>query len=144
MVDWSIWIIAIVLIALFGFNSATAKAKSSKTSYDENYFNVRIAKDLGGKAEVNIKHNRRADILTWNYAYETDWSHKAWSEGVGQALAYAMLTGKKPGIIVLVDKAKGYNRDHKAILKKLAKKYGIAVIVYECNKRNGKYRKISF
>ena len=44
---------------------------------------------------------RRVDVLTDRFAYEADWSYK-WTEGVGQALAYAVATNRNPGLILLM------------------------------------------
>jgi hypothetical protein len=45
----------------------------------------------------------RVDLMNAEYAFEVDWAHK-WAEGVGQALYYSQLTGKKPGLILLTEK----------------------------------------
>jgi len=66
----------------------------------------RLAPKYNGKLEVVQWDASRVDILNDEYAIEADWSHK-WAEAVGQSLYYSILTGKKPGIILLVkDKKK--------------------------------------
>lgn len=121
-----------ILALLFGPAAAS-------NNYDENHFNVLIAKEIGGKAEVTTKYSRRIDIVTRTTAWETDWLPKAWSEGVGQALTYAELTGKNAGIIVLIDVSKKVNSNHVKLVKLMAKKYGIELKFYKCNRDNGKY-----
>ena len=123
-----------ILMWLFGTSHAA--------NYNENYFNKLIAKELNGKVEVRTRLNRRVDILTKDTAWECDWSYKAWSEGVGQALTYAELTGKKPGICVLID-SKKENADHIALVKIIAKKHKIKLVFYLCNKSNGKMKKVT-
>ncbi|WP_281952018.1 hypothetical protein [Nitrosophilus kaiyonis] len=64
--------------------------------------------------------------MTNTYAFEVDFGRKAF-ESIGQALYYAMMTGKKPGIVLIQET----RRDNRYIgkIKRLAKKYGIAVFV---------------
>ena len=55
----------------------------------------------GSKVEVRQWDYSRVDMITETHAIEVDWSSK-WAEAIGQSLYYAELTGKKPGIILLV------------------------------------------
>ena len=50
--------------------------------------------------ERRLWDGTRVDILTDSYAIEVDWSHK-WKESIGQAMWYASVTNKKPGICLL-------------------------------------------
>lgn len=63
----------------------------------------------GAKLEVRLWDDTRVDLLTDTHAIEADWPHK-WAEAVGQALYYAQVTGKKPGIILLVKDLKAESR----------------------------------
>lgn len=65
-----------------------------------------------GQTEVTLSDGTRADCVTTNYAIEVDFARK-WAEGVGQTLHYAWLTGKKPALLLIVEKEtdwKYYNR----------------------------------
>lgn len=77
-----------------------------------------------GKAEYKLPDNTRVDCLTANYAVEFDFAKK-WAEAVGQSLHYGLMTGKKPAIILIIEKPKDfeyYNR-----LKPICNKYGITL-----------------
>ncbi len=50
--------------------------------------------------EVRTYCGSRVDILTCCEAIEVEWSHK-WKESVGQALLYAIETGRQPAVILL-------------------------------------------
>ena len=77
--------------------------------------------NVGGKMEVVLKDGARVDCVTRNYAVEFDFAHK-WSEAVGQSLYYAIRTGKKPGVVLIV----GPNDNaYIARFKAVAKKYRI-------------------
>jgi len=51
--------------------------------------------------EVRLWDKSRCDLLG-NYAIEVDWAHK-WAEAVGQSRLYGRITGRPPGIILLVE-----------------------------------------
>jgi cation transport regulator ChaB len=79
-----------------------------------------------GIMEYKLKDKTRVDCLTKNYAIEVDWSKK-WAESIGQSLHYALMTGKKPAIVVIQETKK----DNHFIgrLKVLCKKYHITLFV---------------
>jgi len=58
-----------------------------------------------GEAEYTLSDKTRVDCLTLGYAIEVDFARKAWSEGVGQALHYAKMTGKQPGVVIIMESA---------------------------------------
>ena len=66
----------------------------------------------------------RCDILTDTHAIEVDFADK-WAEAIGQSLNYAMQTGKKAGI-VLVLKERG-NEKRLERLKKMASHYSMDI-----------------
>ena len=81
----------------------------------------------GGIMEFKNKDNTRVDCLTKNYAIEFDFAEK-WAESIGQALYYALLTGKKSGVVLISEnKEKDVPFINRASL--LAKKYKIKLWV---------------
>lgn len=56
---------------------------------------------INATAEHVLPDGTRVDIVTSTYAIEVDFARK-WAECVGQALFYALMTGKKPVCLVLV------------------------------------------
>lgn len=79
-----------------------------------------ITKALAAKyhadAEVVLSDGSRADLISERYAIEVEWSKK-WKESIGQCELYSILTGKEPGVILLVKdpaaEAKHIERCHK-------------------------------
>ena len=69
----------------------------------------RLAPEYNAKLEVRLWDGTRVDLLNDEYAIEADWPQK-WAEAIGQSLYYAELTGKKPGIILLVKDFKAERR----------------------------------
>ena len=66
----------------------------------------------------------RCDILTDTHAIEVDFADK-WAEAISSIRNYAMQTGKKAGI-VLVLKDRG-NEKHLERLKKMARNYSMDI-----------------
>jgi len=61
-----------------------------------------VKENCTGQIEYRLPDATRVDCLTETHAYEFDFCNK-WAESVGQALYYADLTEKKPGIVLICD-----------------------------------------
>lgn len=59
---------------------------------------------MHGQTEVVLKDGTRVDCLTDEYAVEVEFAPK-WAESIGQALYYAQVTGKKPGVLLIMKKS---------------------------------------
>jgi hypothetical protein len=55
----------------------------------------------GGVEEVTFRNGTRCDCLTGEYAVEVEFGPK-WAEAIGQSLNYAVESGKKPGIVLIL------------------------------------------
>lgn len=55
----------------------------------------------GGESEVVLQDGSRADCITGDHAVEVERAYN-YKEGIGQALRYAMLTGKRALMVVIV------------------------------------------
>lgn len=60
-----------------------------------------------GEKEVRLPNGNRADCITTNYAIEIERAPK-YHEAVGQALDYADQTGKKPAILLIIEREKDW------------------------------------
>jgi hypothetical protein len=67
----------------------------------ERYYQEKFAQEIGGQVEVVMKDGTRCDILTPTHAIEVDFAKK-WAEAIGQSLNYAMHTGKRPAVALIV------------------------------------------
>jgi hypothetical protein len=56
----------------------------------------------GGVMEYRLDDGTRVDCLTDEYAIEFDFAPK-WAESIGQALYYAERTGRKPGVVLIME-----------------------------------------
>lgn len=106
-----------ILFLVLTFLNAVPAFAGSKTGYREADFQKLWCDRQGGQMEVVLKDRTRVDCLLDDYAVEVDFAWK-WAEAIGQSLHYARLTGKKPGILLILtskkderhlEKLKGHN-----------------------------------
>lgn len=71
-------------------------------SIPESYYAELFCVGEGGDEEVVLSDRTRVDCVTDEYVIEVDFARK-WYEGVGQSLHYATVTGKKPGVALIMD-----------------------------------------
>ena len=100
---------------------------SAPRTYSESFYQEQYAKKLGGRTEVTMRDGTRCDILTETHAIEVDFADK-WAEAIGQSLNYAMQTGKKAGII-LVLKDRG-DEKHLERLREMARHYSMDIDIF--------------
>lgn len=72
--------------------------------HNEAYYQGLWCDRQGGVTEIRLPDRARIDCLTEKYATEVDFAEKAWKEGVGQALWYALVTRRKPGVLVIMER----------------------------------------
>jgi hypothetical protein len=85
--------IFIILLA----TNANAKRLHKERWYQE--------RDCKGIAEYPLVDSTRVDCLMEDYAVEFDFANK-WAESIGQSLHYGKMTGKKPGIALIMERSK--------------------------------------
>ena len=73
--------------------------------HPEKYYQEKWCRAHGGQAEVTMPDHTRCDCLTETHAIEFDFGNK-WAEAIGQSLHYSFQTGKKPGIVLIVEDIK--------------------------------------
>ena len=95
-----VWLFALIFTS--SVIAATVDKPNKDGFYHEDYYNMKYCNMLGGEFDSRHKvtgaTNVRVDCETSEYAYEGEWATKSY-EAVGQSLWYALVTGKKPGIL---------------------------------------------
>jgi hypothetical protein len=74
--------------------------------------------------EYRLDDGTRVDCLTDQYAIEFDFGPK-WAESIGQALYYAEMTGRQPGVVLILEQP-GDDR-YLNRLRRVADKYNISI-----------------
>jgi hypothetical protein len=104
---------------LIAFNSYGATGKLLEKDYQSQWCDAN-----NGVQEYVLDDLARVDCLTETHAVEFDYTRK-WAEGLGQSLYYALKTGKKAGLVLIV-KGKGEER-YIERANKVADKYDITI-----------------
>ncbi len=84
----------------------TLRANGKKLHY-EKWYQERWCKANGGQMEVVFPDKTRCDCLTNTHAIEFDFGKK-WAESIGQALYYSIQTGKRAGVVLILEKPGDY------------------------------------
>jgi len=58
---------------------------------------------MNGIKEYTLQDRTRIDCLTSTYAIEVDFANK-WAESIGQSLYYGLMTNKRPGVLLIMEK----------------------------------------
>ena len=127
----------ILTIALL-FTSQLTSQLTSPTAPRETDVVKQIASRYNARVEVRLWDATRVDMLSDDTAWEVDWSHK-WAEGIGQALYYAAVTRKRPGLVLLV---RDMDRDRRYVYRAqtVCAKHGIELRIEVLRKdANGAY-----
>ncbi len=73
--------------------------------HKEKYYQEKWCSEHHGQTEVVLSDKTRADCITETHAIEFDFGKK-WAESLGQALYYSLQTGKKAGIVLILESPK--------------------------------------
>lgn len=97
---------------------------NAKHVHSEKYYQELWCNEHHGVMEYKLDDHTRVDCLTEEHAIEFDFGSK-WAEAIGQALHYSYKTGKKAGIVLILEQPKDdvyYNR-----IVPLCEKYNITL-----------------
>ena len=97
-----IMLIGMTLIIVVSACMASAKKLHYEKYYQEIWCNAN-----GGQSEVVFPDRTRCDCVTGSHAIEFYFGKK-WAESIGQALHYSIQTGKKAGIVLILEKPGDY------------------------------------
>jgi hypothetical protein len=110
---------------------STSKNINSKTKHhNEKYYQQEFCKKVLGIMEYRLNDGTRIDCYTSTYSFEVDFAKKAY-EAIGQSLHYADVIDNKPGIVLIVRRAK--DKKYVNRIKHTAKKYGIKIFTIDNN-----------
>lgn len=93
----------ILLPALTVFSLLPALAHGGTLHPEQAYQEAWCAKVGGVIPKKALSDGTFPDCLTDEYAVEVDFAPK-WAEAVGQSMNYAAETGKRPGILLIIEK----------------------------------------
>lgn len=91
---------ATVIVLSYIFPGCSPESSFAQTKKNEKWYQQKYCE---GKIEVTLPDKTRCDCLTETHAYEFDFAED-WPESIGQALHYARLTNRIPGIYLILKK----------------------------------------
>jgi len=112
-------------ITIFLFLSTTAHA------FPEKHYQDQWCAEHGGQAEVVLADQTRADCITSTHAIEFDFGRK-WTEAIGQALYYSLQTGKRAGVVLIIDGHR--DRKYWIRLNSTIQHFGLPIDTWEMEK----------
>jgi|GEM_PF-2525149 len=104
----------------------------AKRAYAEAKYQKKWCMDQKGRAEVVMRNRTRCDCVTDDYAVEFDFADK-WAEAIGQSLHYSTKTGKKAGIVLIMENQEK-DRKYLARLEDTIKGKKLPIKVWTVNK----------
>ena len=93
----------IVLLCLFVY--LVPSLVLAKREHPERWYQKKWCEAHNGQVEVAMPDGTRCDCLTDTHAIEFDFGNK-WAEALGQSSYYALQTGRKPGIVLILENMK--------------------------------------
>jgi len=96
----------------------------AKHLHPEKYYQNQWCAEHSGQTEVTLPDRTRCDCLTDTHAIEFDFGPK-WAEAIGQALYYGLQTGKRPGIVLILEQERDYK--YWIRLNTVIKNYNLAI-----------------
>lgn len=118
------WLALVLLVLLLSGCAGSRQHISHAHNHPEKYYQDRWCEKHQGATEYVLKDHTRVDCLTDKYAIEFDFAPK-WAESIGQALYYAEMTGRRPGVVLIMEN-QGDER-YKARLQRVSDRYGLTV-----------------
>lgn len=114
------------LICAIAFLAFTSSAFAGHEFLEKEY-QEKWCEACGGVIEYVLPDKTRVDCLTDEYAIEFDFAPKVY-QAIGQSLYYGIMTDRKPGIVLIMEKP-GKDQRYLNRLLAVAHKYGIRVWV---------------
>jgi hypothetical protein len=83
-------------------SSPTFNNEDLTLNFTERWYQERWCRDNGGQVEVVMPDKTRCDCVTDTHAIEFDFGSN-WAEAVGQSTSYSFQTGKRAGIVLILE-----------------------------------------
>ncbi len=93
------WILIIIITFIF------PAPLLAKREHPEKWYQQKWCEAHKGQVEVVLPDGTRCDCVTETHAIEFDFGNN-WTEAVGQSAYYAIQTGKKAGIVLILESIK--------------------------------------
>lgn len=116
----------VLFLLCLGLAGCACSTEKAARKYSEKWYEQKFNAHIGGKS-TRLKDGTICDSVTDEYAIEVDFARK-WYEAVGQSLHYSTVTGKKPGILLIMESIK--DRKYLERLKIMLKYHSLSIKVW--------------
>jgi len=96
---------------------------------NESFHQTRLCADI--EVEVTLASQMRADCISSTHAIEIDFAYK-WKEATGQALAYAVASNLRPGIVLICERSIASCTASSLGVQQTLSTLGIEATLWEC------------
>ncbi|MCP3869693.1 MAG: hypothetical protein GY703_16695 [Gammaproteobacteria bacterium] len=104
------FLLAMLMLVVVLLSAVTNHALAADT-YPERWYQQ--AWCIDGQMEHTLPDRTRVDCLTATHAIEIDFGRK-WAEGVSQALWYGLQTGRRAGLVLILERPPDMKHFHRA------------------------------
>lgn len=101
---------------------------SAGRKHPEKWYQERWCVENDGQVEVVLPDKTRCDCLTDTHAIEFDFGSK-WAEAIGQSLYYSIQTGKRAGVVLILEKEA--DRKYWIRLNTIIEHFGLPIDTWE-------------
>ena len=109
----------------------TVSTATAKHAHPERWYQERWCAAHGGRSEVVLPDRTRCDCLLKTHAIEHDFGPK-WAESIGQALYYSIQTGKRAGVVLILENPK--DRKYWIRLNTVIQHFGLPIDTWKIEK----------
>jgi len=125
------YILPLFILSLTAQAAETITLPVKQTDF-EKVWKAALADKIGNVFSETRANYGRVDITTDKEVIEID-RHNKFHQGIGQALHYALATGKDPVLALMLDK-KNIDPQKTSFIEKLCKRYKIRVVLLKAGK----------
>jgi len=125
------YILPLFILSLTAQAAETITLPVKQTDF-EKVWKAALADKIGNVFSETRVNYGRVDITTDKEVIEID-RHNKFHQGIGQALHYALATGKDPVLALMLDK-KNIDPQKTSFIEKLCKRYKIRVVLLKAGK----------
>lgn len=97
--------VLILLLLAFFIETASAAAPENKHAHSKKWYQESWCREHGGTLDATLPDQTRADCVTNTHAVAFEFAPD-WAKALGHALYYSLQTGKKPGVVLVVEDEK--------------------------------------
>lgn len=104
---------------------------SAKHLHHEKWYQQKWCSGNHGEIEIVLPDLTRADCITKTHAIEFDFGEN-WAESIGQSLNYSLQTGKRAGIVLIIEQQSDYR--YWLRLNSIIDHFGLSIDVWKMEK----------